>query len=403
MKRMVIVGAGFRCYHMFAKSIRDRFSDRCKLVGVCDPNYKRAQIYIDTIDKDMKYYDDFDKMLEEQKPDAVLVTTPDGLHHKYIIKALNAGIDVYTEKPLTNTREKCEAIREAEKKSGKKVTITFNCRFIPYFAKVKEILGTGIIGKPLFINYDYHLNFTHGGDYFKRWHRMMENSGGMLVHKSTHHFDVMNWMLNDDPESVVALANRVYYGNDDRPHGERCLQCEYKKTCTSFDWYDDDKDDIMLLYFGAEDVDNYHRDHCVFKPDTDIYDNMSVSVQYKSGAIMAYTLHMFSTDEGFRITISGTKGRIEFGNLSSTGSGSIIKIITDDGVVQTVTVPQGTGYHAGGDDNMLDMFFGDKPDPLGQCSTSYDGIKSAMMGIAANESIKSGKRIDLTEFLSKIK
>ncbi|MBO7214326.1 MAG: Gfo/Idh/MocA family oxidoreductase [Clostridia bacterium] len=81
-KRFVIVGAGFRCYHMFAKTIRDRFSDRCEIVGVCDPNYMRAQIYIDTINKDMKYYEDFDKMLEELKPDAALVTTPDAYHPK---------------------------------------------------------------------------------------------------------------------------------------------------------------------------------------------------------------------------------------------------------------------------------------------------------------------------------
>jgi predicted dehydrogenase len=404
MKRFVIVGAGFRCYHMFAKTIRDRFSDRCKLVGVCDPNYKRAQIYIDTIDKDMKYYEDFDKMLAELKPDAVLVTTPDGLHHKYIIKALEAGIDVYTEKPLTTTKENCEAIREAERKSGKKVTITFNCRFVPYFAKLKEVVNSGIIGTPLSINYDYHLPYTHGGDYFKRWHRHMEKSGGMLVHKSTHHFDVMNWILGDDPESVIAQANRVYYGNDDRPHGERCLQCKYKETCTSFDWYEDDKADIQLLYFGPEDVDNYHRDHCVFKPDTDIYDNMSVSVKYTRGAILTYTLHMFSPSEGFRINITGTKGRIEFNSFDYDKSpDNVIVAFTDDKCIHKIIVPKASGMHGGGDDRMLDMFFGDRPDPLGQCSTSYDGIKSAMIGISANQSIKEGKRIELTEFLKKMK
>ena len=404
MKRFVIVGAGFRCYHMFAKTIRDRFSDRCKLVGVCDPNYKRAQIYIDTIDKDMKYYEDFDKMLAELKPDAVLVTTPDGLHHKYIIKALEAGIDVYTEKPLTTTKENCEAIRDAERKSGKKVTITFNCRFVPYFAKLKEVVNSGIIGTPLSINYDYHLPYTHGGDYFKRWHRHMEKSGGMLVHKSTHHFDVMNWILGDDPESVIAQANRVYYGNDDRPHGERCMQCQYKETCTSFDWYEDDKEDIQLLYFGPEDVDNYHRDHCVFKPDTDIYDNMSVSVKYTRGAILTYTLHMFSPSEGFRINITGTKGRIEFNSFDyDKGPDNVIVAFTDDKCVHKISVPKASGMHAGGDDRMLEMFFGDRPDPLGQCSTSYDGIKSAMIGISANQSIKEGKRIELTEFLKKMK
>lgn len=405
-KRFVIVGAGFRCYHMFAKTIRDRFSDRCEIVGVCDPNYMRAQIYIDTINKDMKYYEDFDKMLEELKPDAALVTTPDGYHHKYIIKALNAGVDVYTEKPLTTTRENCAAIREAEKKSGKKVTITFNCRFIPFFVQLKEVVESGIIGTPLSINYDYHLPYTHGGDYFKRWHRFMEMSGGMLVHKSTHHFDVVNWLLKDDPESVIAQGNRVYYGNDDRPHGERCLQCQYKETCTSFDWLEDDKEDIQLLYFNPEKVDGYQRDHCVFKPDTDIYDNMSVSVKYKKGAIMTYTLHMFSPTEGFRINITGTKGRMEMAShfdFNSKKPYEDIVVYLDDKSIHTIQYPKAGGMHSGGDDRMLDMFFANKPDPLGQCSSSYDGIKSAMIGIAANESIKTGRRIELTEFLESMK
>ena len=405
-KRFVIVGAGFRCYHMFAKTIRDRFSDRCEIVGVCDPNYMRAQIYIDTINKDMKYYEDFDKMLEELKPDAALVTTPDAYHPKQIIKALNAGVDVYTEKPLTTTRENCAAIREAEKKSGKKVTITFNCRFIPFFVQLKEVVESGIIGTPLSINYDYHLPYTHGGDYFKRWHRFMEMSGGMLVHKSTHHFDVVNWLLKDDPESVIAQGNRVYYGNDDRPHGERCLQCQYKETCTSFDWLEDDKEDIQLLYFNPEKVDGYQRDHCVFKPDTDIYDNMSVSVKYKKGAIMTYTLHMFSPTEGFRINITGTKGRMEMAShfdFNSKNPYEDIVVYLDDKSIHTIQYPKAGGMHSGGDDRMLDMFFANKPDPLGQCSSSYDGIKSAMIGIAANESIKTGRRIELTEFLESMK
>ena len=353
----------------------------------------------------MKFYQDFDLMLKELKPDAVLVTVPDGLHHEYIIRALNQGVDVYTEKPLTNTREKCLAIRGAEKASGKTVTVTFNCRFMPYFAKLKEVMNTGVIGKPLSINYDYHLNYTHGGDYFMRWHRFMEMSGGMLVHKSTHHFDVINWVLEDDPKFVSALANRVYYGNDDREHGDRCLSCPYNDTCTSFEGFGADREDIDLLYFGAEDVDNYYRDHCVFKPDTDIYDNMSVSVQYQKGAILTYSLHMFSPNEGFRLTISGEKGRIEMHSFDyeTFSSDYELKIYLNDKSVHTINFQKPTGLHAGGDDRMLDMFFGDKPDLLGQCSTSYDGIKSAMIGIAANESIKEGKRIDLTEFLKGVK
>ena len=80
-----------------------------------------------------------------------------------------------------------------------------------------------------------------------------------------------------------------------------------------------------------------------------------------------------------------------------------IVVFTDDKSIQRITFPKASGMHGGGDDRMLDMFFGDRPDPLGQCSTSYDGIKSAMIGISANQSIKEGKRIELTEFLKKMK
>jgi hypothetical protein len=66
-----------------------------------------------------------------------------------------------------------------------------------------------------------------------------------------------------------------------------------------------------------------------------------------------------------------------------------IVVYLDDKSIHTIQYPKAGGMHSGGDDRMLDMFFANKPDPLGQCSSSYDGIKSAMIGIAANESIKS--------------
>ena len=67
----------------------------------------------------MPVYDDFDKMLDDVKPDTVIVTTKDSMHDFYVIKALEAGCDVIVEKPMTTTFEKANAIREAEIKSDK--------------------------------------------------------------------------------------------------------------------------------------------------------------------------------------------------------------------------------------------------------------------------------------------
>ena len=401
MKKLAIVGAGGRCYSGFARALVNKYSDKYQIVGVCDKNIKRAVGLCEILGISALTYTDFDLMIEETKPDEVLVTTVDGYHHQYIIRAMELGCDVFSEKPLTTTVEKCRMIREAERRTGKRVTVTFNCRFMPYFARLKELMASGVIGRPLAINYDYRLNTVHGGDYFKRWHRFLDNSGGMMVHKATHHFDIINWILDDEPVSVSAQGARLYFGNDDRHHGERCTTCPYQASCESYEEMHGEFADRM--YFGAEDVDGYVRDHCSFKSDTDIYDSMSVSVAYKKGTLLTYSLNLFSTNEGYDLDIIGEKGRIE---TSTFFGGDNYKIIVRyrDGRVDEITFPKATGLHAGGDDRMRDMLFGGvTEDPLGQCSDSFDGIKSCMIGIAANKSIKDGGRVDLTPILDELR
>jgi predicted dehydrogenase len=70
----------------------------------------------------------FDRMIGETRPDIVMVTTVDATHARYIIRALELGCDVLSEKPLCTDEEQCQAILDAQKKSGKKVTVTFNAR-----------------------------------------------------------------------------------------------------------------------------------------------------------------------------------------------------------------------------------------------------------------------------------
>ena len=76
----------------------------------------------------------------------------------------------------------------------------------------------------------------------------------MLLHKSTHHFDIINWLLGDEPQKVTALANRVYYSDKSKCFGERCKDCSHKKTCESAlsqsNW-----DRRKLLSYTAEDAE----------------------------------------------------------------------------------------------------------------------------------------------------
>ena len=150
--------------------------------------------------------DQFDRMIAEIKPDKVIVTSMDRTHHKYICRAMELGCDVITEKPMTMDAEKCQQIIDTQKRTGRHVTVTFNYRYSPRNTKIKEIIKSGLVGDITSVHFEWMLNTSHGADYFRRWHRCKNNSGGLLVHKATHHFDLVNWWIDSQPETVFSMG-----------------------------------------------------------------------------------------------------------------------------------------------------------------------------------------------------
>ncbi|MFC3800801.1 Gfo/Idh/MocA family protein [Cohnella sp. GCM10012308] len=402
MKTYAVVGTGGRSLMMFAIPFAEELKPYAALVGVCDINPVRAERFSDKA-RGAPVYADFDRMLEETQPDTVIVTTPDHLHDEYIIRALEAGCDVISEKPMTTDASKCNAILDAERRTGKKVTVTFNCRFMPYVVRVKELLKDGTIGELLSVNLEWSLDKQHGSDYFRRWHRRMVNSGGLLVHKSTHHFDMVNWWLDDEPEVVSAKGRLLFYGPTRKERGERCTACEYANTCEFY--FDLSADAFMKeMYRDAEGVDGYYRDQCVFGEDIDIYDTMSLSVQYSRGALLTYSLNAYSPYEGWKATFVGTKGRIEAQDFHSgfeaNDPSQRIKLYRANDERTILESQKVTGLHGGGDQLLRRMLFAqDKPDPLGQMAGSRAGAMSMIIGAAANVSIAENRPIAVKDLL----
>jgi predicted dehydrogenase len=157
------------------------------------------------------------------------------LHDKFIIRGMELGADIITEKPMTTDEGKCQAILDAEKRTGKKVTVTFNYRYSPHRQKIYELLREGAIGKVTSVDFHWYLDTRHGADYFRRWHRLRENSGSLWVHKASHHFDLLNWWLESEPESVYAQALLEHYGKNGEQRGTNCRSCTHKTSC-NFYW-----------------------------------------------------------------------------------------------------------------------------------------------------------------------
>ena len=342
-------------------------------------------------------------MIEKSRPDAVIITTVDSYHHEYIIKSLEADCDAIVEKPLTIDAKKCNEIIEAKQRSNKDIIVTFNVRYMPYFAKLKEILKGGVIGEILNVDFEWILDQSHGADYFRRWHRYLNKSGGLLIHKASHHFDILNWLIEQDPVKVYGLGDLKFYGPTRDERGERCFTCEYKDSC-EFYFDIEENEFIRRFYFEAEKEDDYFRDRCVFSEEIDIYDTMSVNVAYSKGAQLTYSLVAYSPYEGWRASFTGTKGRLEASSYSSGQASdsdtNTFKVIKSPSETITYEVSKVRGGHGGGDERLRNMIFREGvEDPLGQMADLKAGIMSSIIGIAANESIETGEPVKMADII----
>lgn len=401
-RRYAFAGASGRALSMYARPMATTFASEAVAVGVFDPNNTRARYVADQAGPDVRSFDDFPTMLRQTKPDAVIVTTIDRYHHQFIIAALEAGCDAITEKPMTIDEEKCRQVLAAEQRTGKKVTVTFNYRFSPYNTRIKELAsGLGTITS---VHFEWFLDRKHGADYFRRWHRRKENSGGLFVHKATHHFDLINWWLADEPAEVFARGDRRVYGPTRSERGVRCSNCRYANTCEFFVDFRPDRDK-SALYFAAEHEDGYFRDRCVFDDEIDIEDTMSATVHYRNKALLSYSLVAHAPYEGWRTTITGTKGRLEaeehHSGPGASDSTQHIRVYRDATGPEIHAVPMRLEGHGGGDIRLLRHLFSlvPLPDPLGHTAGSRAGAMSMLVGAAANRSMATGQSVRIEELL----
>jgi len=403
VKRYAVVGCGVRGFHMYCKPIVKEYADVAGLVGLCDINQARMNYVNEQLGTTIPTFKSFDEMLRHTNPEVVIIASRDSTHHEFIVKALELGCDVVTEKPMTIDDEKCRAILAAERRSGKKITVAFNYRFAPHNTRIKEVLSSGAIGQVLSIDFHWYLDTSHGADYFRRWHRRMDNSGGLLVHKATHHFDLINWFLGLVPEEVFAYGRLAFYGPLRPARGTRCLTCDYKQTCP---FYLDltSNDELRELYLQAESEDGYIRDGCVFADEIDIYDTMVVAVRYQNGVQMSYSLNAFMPYEGYQIAFNGTSGRLEVTMVDSGPWKRLpdneLRVIPFSGTPQTIVLPRIAGGHGGGDQLLLEALFrGSGSDPLNHRADSWAGAMSILTGIAANKSIETGLPVKIASLL----
>ncbi|GAA3908452.1 Gfo/Idh/MocA family protein [Microbacterium invictum] len=423
--RYALVGAGHRA-QIYVDAITRTYADRAVLAAICEPNPVRAGVYADMVTgRDLAAPtvwapEDLEAMIRDERIDRVIICARDDLHAELIVRSLEAGADVVVEKPLTIDAASAAAIEDAVARTGRTVVLTFNYRYSPRNSALRQVIQDGLIGQVTSIDFSWMLDTKHGADYFRRWHREKQHSGGLLVHKSSHHFDLVNWWIRSTPERVFASGALRFYGAENaaaRGLAERPDRGTHEGAHDPFELDLRDDPRLKSLYLEAEQHDGYLRDRDVFGPGITIEDNLALIVDYASGATLSYSLNAHAPWEGYRVAVNGTAGRAE---LEVVERGAVL---VDEGLhpvldpsateamdagalrpqserllVQRhweapveVPITGGAGGHGGGDALLLaDVFVGPGDDPLARPADWTDGVQSVAVGIAGNRSLETG-------------
>ena len=427
--KLAMVGTGARGTSMWGRDLMRRYPDRIEFVGLCDMNPGRVEAGKEIIGTNCPTYSDlknpmsaFEKMIRETKPDLAIITTVDATHNEYIVRSMELGVNVLTEKPMTTDEKKIQQVLDVEKKTGLKTRVGHNARYSPHCARLWELLRANEIGEITSVNLNWYLDTSHGADYFRRWHRLVEKSGSLLVHKACHHFDLLNWLIDSDPESVYALGSLDFYGKNGPYRAENCRTCQHTRECKFYFQLErpsmsaemrsaagvtaqNDADPYKRLYIDCEKYDGYYRDGCVFKNDINIFDKMAATIKYANGVQVAYSLTAYSPYEGYRIAFNGTKGRIDAWVQQSNPTQDVdyneIILFKNFSKRQYIQVPVDSSAH-GGSDNLLrdQIFIPGTPDPYKQCAGTRDGAFSCLIGIAARNSIGTGLPVKIADLTS---
>jgi predicted dehydrogenase len=344
------------------------------------------------------------------------------------VAALHAGCDVVTEKPMTVDAPRCQRILDAVAETGRKVSVAFNYRYNPLHEQLRRLIADGAVGEVGSVHFEWLLDVRHGADYFRRWHREKANSGGLMVHKASHHFDLVNWWLDAVPVQVYAAGRLFFYGENGRRHG---YARDYDRVHGSPAAAEDpfalrmaEHPRLRELYLDAEAEDGYHRDRNVFAPGVTIEDDMAVLASYSSGATMTYHLTAYAPWEGYRVMVNGSRGRLELEVVESefvspTAAGALkgaalhgTEAAAEGGSATLTLRPywepprpiEVAGYtregHGGADARMTAVLFGGATDPLGRAATARDGALALLTGLAANRSFATGEAVRVADLLT---
>lgn len=247
-------------------------ADKVRVEALCDLNSDDVEACANLFPYKVRVFDDYRKLLDRDEIDAVVISTPNHTHKQIALDALRAGKHVFCEKPLATSLEECDEIIGAAEREGKILQVGLVYRYSPLYRQMHKLVVDGGIGT-------VHLMWCKEllGAFYGEWRFKERCSGGAIVEKNCHHFDIFNWFIGSRPKRVCAFG------------GQNVIR---RGTAV----------EVVVM--------DTHEKNVV--TDSEIIDNAVFIIEYENGARAQLTLCFFSPyGNDLEIGAVGDKGKIE--------------------------------------------------------------------------------------------
>lgn len=206
MIKVALIGIGgmggvhFNCY----KNIKN-----AEVVAVCDVRTEMAKEKVN--DEKVRIYDNMDELLANEQIDMVDICTPSYMHREMSVKAMEHGLNVLCEKPMSLNTEDTAAIIAAAEKTGKTFMTAHVLRFESPYLVLKKVIDDGKLGKLLRLDMKRISEIPRWS--WENWMRDVKKSGGTPIDLAIHDIDFVQWQFGE-PKNVSGFYHKLKNDND---------------------------------------------------------------------------------------------------------------------------------------------------------------------------------------------
>lgn len=370
--RLAIVGAGSRGTGYARRAV----AEGATITAVVEPDPERLAAFLaEFSEQPIERFDVWQDIAAraDRVADAVVVATPDRLHADPAIGLAEAGYHLLLEKPIAPTEEESARIVRAAEDAGVMLAVCHVMRYSAYSRTLKRLLEDGAIGQLVSVEHLEPIGWWHFAHSYVRgnWARE-EESGPMLLTKSSHDIDWLSYIVGLPAERVSSFGSLLHFRPENKPAeaAARCLDCPLQNTCaysatTIYRGFLGDETferwplAVLTTDVSAAGVDRALREgpygRCVYDGQNDVVDHQVVNIEYTGGVTASFTVTAF-TELDFRKTrLFGTTGSIE-----GDGRTLVVHDFVRDEKYEVVPETRGNASaadgHGGADDALVHAF-----------------------------------------------